>query len=115
MPELVALLNVSRDRAHEDRKFFAAIQGIDLEKEIGKPSSSRSSSPSQPTGNAWENMKARANSKGLTSDGNDVLALSGTEASRQGFGIGMGLDFENAVDPAIRAKAEAQAKELNKS
>lgn len=111
MPELVALLNVSRDRMHEERKFAAALQGVDLDKETAKHTGS--SNPSQPSGDAWENMKARANSKGLTNDGNDILSLSGTEAGRQGFGIGMGLDFENAVDPAIRAKAAAKAKELN--
>jgi hypothetical protein len=112
MPELVAVLSASRDKDHENRKFLAALKGVDLDKEMGKSAPTKSN-PSQPTGNAWENMKARANSKGLTSDGNDVLSLSGTEAARQGFGIGMGLDFENAVDPSIRAAAEAKAKELN--
>lgn len=35
MEELIAVLKSYRDRADEDRRFFAAIQGVDLgEKEI---------------------------------------------------------------------------------
>jgi hypothetical protein len=40
-------------------------------------------------------MKARVFSKGQTSDSNDVLSLQGPKAKQLGFGIGMGLDYEN--------------------
>jgi type 1 fimbria pilin len=40
-------------------------------------------------------MKARVFSGGQTSDGNDVLSLQGPNAARAGFGIGMGLDYED--------------------
>ena len=43
----------------------------------------------------WEDMKARVFSGGQTSDGNDVLSLQGPNAARAGFGIGMGLDYED--------------------
>jgi hypothetical protein len=43
----------------------------------------------------WEAMKARVFSGGKTSDGNDVLSLQGPKAKQLGFGIGMGLDYED--------------------
>jgi hypothetical protein len=46
-------------------------------------------------------MKARVFSKGATSDSNDVLSLQGQNAKKAGFGIGMGLDYEDARDPSL--------------
>jgi hypothetical protein len=40
-------------------------------------------------------MKARVFSRGATSDSSDVLSLQGQNAKRAGFGIGMGLDYED--------------------
>jgi hypothetical protein len=45
----------------------------------------------------WEDMKARVFSGGQTSDSNDVLSLQGANAQKAGFGIGMGLDYENLM------------------
>ena len=45
--------------------------------------------------NEWENLKARVFSKGKAKDANDVLALQGENAKMAGFGIGMGLDYED--------------------
>jgi hypothetical protein len=45
-------------------------------------------------------MKARVFSGGATSDSNDVLALQGVNAEKAGFGIGFGLDYEDARDPS---------------
>jgi hypothetical protein len=42
-------------------------------------------------------MKARVFSRGQTSDSNDVLSLQGATAQKAGFGIGMGLDYENLM------------------
>lgn len=81
MPELTAILNIKRDKDYQDKKFLAAMQGVDLDKQSGKQ-------------NAWEEKKAKFFSGGLTSDGNDVLALKGQNAARAGFGIGMGLDYQ---------------------
>lgn len=82
MPELMATLASRRELDYEEKKFLAAIQGVDIEKGQNKQ-------------NEWENLKARVFSKGKTSDGNDVLALQGVNAQKAGFGIGMGLEYED--------------------
>ena len=48
--------------------------------------------------NAWEDLKARVFSKGKTNDANDILSLQGVNAQQAGFGIGMGLDYEEVVE-----------------
>ena len=85
IPELMQTLSSKRDLDYEEKKFLAAIQGVDLDKnnENGKGQKE------------WEDMKARVFSGGQTSDGNDVLSLQGPNAARAGFGIGMGLDYED--------------------
>jgi hypothetical protein len=85
MPELMATLSSIRELDHQEKKFLAAIQGIDIDSEAGE---SRGQSE-------WESMKARVFSGGATNDGNDVLSLQGPKAKKLGFGIGMGLDYEN--------------------
>jgi hypothetical protein len=80
MPELLATLNSKRDAEYQERKFLAAIQGVDLEKQSGQK-------------DAWEEMKARVFSRGKAKDPNDVTALQGMNAQKAGFGIGMGLDY----------------------
>jgi hypothetical protein len=85
MPELMATLDISRDLDYQEKKFLAAIQGVDLDAESGKGKGQQE----------WEDMKARVFSGGQTSDSNDVLSLQGPKAKQLGFGIGMGLDYEN--------------------
>lgn len=80
MPELVAILNAKQDEDYENRKFLAALQGVDLDKNSSKGA------------DKWEEIKARAFSGGNTTNPNDVMALRGANAKRKGFGIGMGLD-----------------------
>jgi hypothetical protein len=80
MPELVAILEAKNKEDHEEKKFLAALQGVDID-----------SSSSE---NKWEEMKARVFSKGATSNPNDILSLQGKAAQRAGFGIGQGLDYE---------------------
>ena len=81
MPELTATIKIKRELDYSDKKFAAAMQGVDLDKNSGNQ-------------NAWEDMKARVFSKGSATNGNDILALQGKNAERAGFGIGMGLDYE---------------------
>jgi hypothetical protein len=81
MQELTATLKIKRELDYSDKKFSAAMQGVDLDKNSG-------------SGNEWEDMKARVFSKGATGDGNDILALQGSNAEKAGFGIGHGLDYE---------------------
>jgi len=85
MPELMATLEVSRELDYAEKKFMAAIQGVDLDAESGKGKGQQE----------WEEMKARVFSKGQTSDANDILSFQGPKAQKAGFGIGMGLDYEN--------------------
>jgi hypothetical protein len=85
MPELIATLEVSRELDYTEKKFLAAIQGVDLE---GQSDKSRGQKE-------WEDMKARVFSGGQTNNSNDVLALQGPTAQKAGFGIGMGLDYED--------------------
>jgi hypothetical protein len=85
MPELMATLEVSRELDYSEKKFMAAIQGVDLDKESGKDRGQQE----------WEDMKARVFSGGQTNDSNDVLSLQGPKAQKMGFGIGMGLDYED--------------------
>lgn len=81
MPEVLATLGAKRDLDYQEKKFLAAMQGVDLDKQTNKT-------------NAWEEMKARVFSGNATSDPNDVLALQGQTAAKAGFGIGMGLDYK---------------------
>jgi hypothetical protein len=81
MSELIAIIEKIRDLDYNEKKFLAAMQGVDLDKESGKQ-------------NAWEEMKAKVFSGGGTSNPNDILALQGQNAARAGFGIGMGLSYE---------------------
>ena len=81
MPELMATLSISRELNYDEKKFLAAMQGVDLDKNTQKS-------------NAWEEMKARVFSGGQASNSKDIVALQGYNAQKAGFGIGMGLDYE---------------------
>jgi len=83
MPELSATLNAKREADYAEKKFLAAMQGVDLDEQSGRKEE-----------DPWEAMKARVFSRGQATDSNDVLALQGVNAAKQGFGIGMGLDYE---------------------
>lgn len=84
MPELIATLNSKRNSDYSHKKFLAAIQGVDLDEKVGKKQE-----------DPWEAMKARVFSGGKTNDSNDITALQGYNAQKAGFGIGMGLGYED--------------------
>jgi type 1 fimbria pilin len=93
--ELMQILSVTRDLDYEEKKFSAALQGIDLDANSGK-------SDEKVRGQKeWEDLKARVFSGGATDDSNDVLALQGQNARKAGFGIGMGLAYEDLRDPKV--------------
>ena len=83
MPELMAIISGRRELDYEEKKFLAAIQGVDLDKNEERGQKE------------WEDLKARVFSGGKAKDGNDILALQGQNAVKAGFGIGMGLDYED--------------------
>ena len=97
MPELMATLSSKRELDYEEKKFLAAIQGVDLDANSGDTGKRRGQQE-------WEDLKARVFSKGKTADGNDVLALQGPSAKKAGFGIGLGLDYDDMRDPAVMKK-----------
>ena len=82
MPELIAILEAKSELDHADKKFLAAIQGVDLDKETGKDRQDE-----------WTAMKERVFGK-PQGDPNDVTSLRGKKAQEAGFGIGMGLNYE---------------------
>jgi len=93
--ELMQILSITRELDYEEKKFSAALQGVDLdagtEKSEGKAKGQKE----------WEDLKARVFSGGATDDSNDVLALQGQNARKAGFGIGMGLAYEDLRDPKV--------------
>jgi hypothetical protein len=91
MPELMATLEVLRELDYSEKKFLAAIQGVDLEGDKNENKGQKE----------WEDMKARVFSGGKATDSNDVLALQGVNAQKAGFGIGMGLDYGDERDPSL--------------
>ena len=80
MPELIAILTAQQEQDYENKKFLAALNGVDLDG--GKEEQS-----------TWEEIKARAYQKVTGVDSNDVVSLQGGAAARAGFGIGIGLDY----------------------
>lgn len=83
--ELITIISRSRELDYEEKKFLAAMQGVDLEQESDQERGQKE----------WENLKARVFSGGKATDSKDILALQGVNAQQAGFGIGMGLDYED--------------------
>lgn len=86
LKELTETLSTHNEVEHSNKKFFAAIQGIDLDG--GKKNAEE---------DPWEAMKARvaAKTSGITpQNSNDITSFTGVKARQAGFGIGMGLDYE---------------------
>lgn len=79
LPELFLTLESMRKEEDRNRRFLAAIQGIDISEEGSK------------TG---EDVIKNARAKASGVDASDVLNLSGKNAEEAGFGIGLGLGYE---------------------
>lgn len=88
MPELLVILEAYREEKQKEHRFFAAIQGIDLDKASGGSKGQKE----------WEDLKSRVFSGGDATDSNDILSLQGQNAAKAGFGIGNGLEYTNAKD-----------------
>jgi hypothetical protein len=93
--ELMQILSITRELDYEEKKFTAALQGVDLDSATG------GSGEKERGQKEWEDLKARVFSGGATSDSNDVLSLQGQNARKAGFGIGMGLGYEDLRDPKV--------------
>lgn len=79
MPELASLLESKRKLDYEDKKFLAAMQGVDLDKDNKEE-------------DAWTKLKNKVFNGGRQDS--DILTFQGQKAAQAGFGIGMGLDYE---------------------
>ena len=79
MPELTEILKVKRKSDYEEKKFYAAIQGVDLDKDNREE-------------DAWTKLKNKVFNQGRPDT--DILSYQGDKARQTGFGIGMGLDYE---------------------
>jgi hypothetical protein len=89
MQELVALAKAIFDNKHGDRKFAAALNGIDLESEVNEYGT-------EGEGEMVDIFKHPVADK-LRQEkyGNDILTLQGGAAEEAGFGIGQGLGYES--------------------
>lgn len=92
MPELTSILIAKREREYDEKKFLAAMQGVDLD------ASSKTQDGKERGQKEWEDLKARVFSGGAAKDSNDVLSLQGSTAVKAGIGIGMGLDYASVSD-----------------
>ena len=84
LPELTAILNAKREADYDDKKFMAAIQGIDLDEQNGKKKEK----------DPWQAMKERVFGSSAA-DSNDITSFTGRKAADAGFGIGMGISYTN--------------------
>lgn len=89
--ELIAIISAKRELAYEEKKFLAAIEGINLDENVDDDGKQRGQKE-------WEDLKARVYSKGAATDSRDILSLQGHNARQAGFGIGMGLDYVDMRD-----------------
>lgn len=87
--ELMYILNTKRELDYNEKKFLAALQGVNLDE---------GQEQEQKGQKEWEDLKARVYSRGMATDSKDILALQGVNAQQAGFGIGMGLSYEVVKD-----------------
>ena len=98
MAELVAILEAMRDHEYNERKFAAAMQGVDLDKQTGRrPKPER---PKQKKAQTFEDIQARAVSGGRAKDANDILSLQGALGAKHGFQLGRDMDYGAFTDGA---------------
>ena len=96
MAELVSILEAMRERDYSDKKFSAAIQGIDLDKQTGRDK--RPIKAEQKKASTFEDMQARVVSGGLAQDANDILSLQGQYGARKGFQMGKDMGYSRFHD-----------------
>jgi len=85
MAELTVILVAKREKEYEDKKFLAALKGINLDGES-----------SQKGQKEWEDMKSRVFTGGSVKDSNDITSLQGQNAAKAGFGIKNGLEYDSS-------------------
>jgi hypothetical protein len=96
MAELVSILEAMRERDYTDKKFAAAMQGVDLDKETGRKNKPQQTQ--QKKVSTFEDMQARVVSGGLAQDANDILSLQGQYGARKGFQMGKDMGYARFND-----------------
>lgn len=91
MAELVSILEAMNEKEYSDKKFAAAMQGVDLDKETGRKN--RPKQAEQKKASTFEDIQARVFSGGMAQDANDILSLQGSLGAKQGFQIGRDMDY----------------------
>lgn len=95
MAELVAILEAMKERDYNEKKFAAAIQGVDLDKQTGRKPKEK---VTQKKASTFEDMQARAASGGMAQDANDILSLQGQYGARKGFQMGKDMGYNRFHD-----------------
>ena len=95
MAELVSILEAMNEKEYADKRFAAAMQGVDLDKETGRQ-------PKQPKqthqkkASTFEDIQARVFSGGMAQDANDIMALQGRYGAQKGFQMGKDMGYARA-------------------
>ena len=92
MAELVSILEAMTEKEYSDKKFAAAMQGVDLDKETGRQPK-QPKQTQQKKSSTFEDIQARVFSGGMAQDANDIMALQGSLGAKQGFQIGRDMDY----------------------
>jgi hypothetical protein len=98
MAELVAILDAMRESEYNERKFMAAMQGVDLDKQTGRRPKPEKAQQKKAT--TMEDIQARAVSGGRAKDANDILSLQGALGAKHGFQLGKDMDYGSFTDGA---------------
>ena len=91
MAELVSILEAMHEKDYDDKKFAAAMQGVDLDKQTGRDKRPRKTE--QKKASTFEDIQARVFSGGLAQDANDILSLQGSLGARKGFQMGKDMGY----------------------
>ena len=91
MAELVAILEAMNEKEYSDKKFSAAMQGVDLDKQTGRDK--RPKNTGQKKESTFEDIQARVFSGGMAQDANDILSLQGSLGARKGFQMGKDMGY----------------------
>mgnify|MGYP000326896546 CR=1 FL=1 len=80
MPELIQTLKSAQKKDTDNKRFLAAMQGVDLDVDEDKKE-----------GPTFEDVRRRA--LGIEADESDIVSLQGPLAAEAGFGLGAGLGY----------------------
>ena len=92
MAEITAILEAMREKEYNEKKFAAAMQGVDLDKQTGRDRRPAKTAEGKKA-STFEDIQARVFSGGMAQDANDILALQGSYGARKGFQIGKEMNY----------------------